>query len=88
MYGLSNSCALPARSTFLHFLYPDTVPIFDKHVLRAVKITGKDANKKQDVLFDFIPFVWGISKNSKVPVDWAETPLRLIDMALWVNRGK
>jgi hypothetical protein len=88
LYGLSNSCALPARSTFLHFLYPDTVPIFDKQVLLAVGVTNKDANKKKDVLFDYIPFAWQISRNSDVPVDWQETPLRLLDMALWVIRDK
>jgi hypothetical protein len=88
LYGISNSCALPARSTFLHFLYPGTVPIFDKQVLLAVGVTDKDANKKKDVLFDYIPFAWEISWNSHVPVNWQETPLRLLDMALWVIRDK
>jgi hypothetical protein len=88
LYGLSNACALPARSTFLHFLYPSTVPIFDKQVLLAVGVTEKDANKKQNVLFDYIPFAWGVSKNSYIPQGWQETPLRLVDMALWVIRNK
>jgi hypothetical protein len=88
LYGLSNSCALPARSTFLHFFYPSTVPIFDKQVLLAVGIVDKDANKKQNILLNYIEFSWEISKDSNVPQDWQETPLRLIDMALWVIRDK
>ncbi len=88
LYGLSNSCALPARSTILHFLYPSTVPIFDKQVLLAVGVPEKDANKKQDVLFKYIQHAWDISKKTYIPHDWQETPLRLVDMALWVIRNK
>jgi len=88
LYGLSNSCALPARSTLLHFLYPSTIPIFDKQVLLAVGVAEKDANKKYPILFDYIQFAWDISKNSYIPRYWQETPLRLLDMALWVIRDK
>ncbi len=88
LYGLSNSCALPTRSTFLHFLYPSTVPIFDKQVLIAVGVKEKDANKNHHVLLDYIQFAWDISKSPYIPQDWQETPLRLVDMALWVIRDK
>ena len=88
LYGLSNSCALPARSTLLHFLYPSTIPIFDKQVLLAVGVAEKDANKKQHVLLEYIQFAWDISKSPLIPKGWQETPLRLVDMALWVIRDK
>lgn len=86
--GLANSCAFPARSTILHFLYPSIIPIFDKQVLLAVGVAEKDANKKQDVLLKYIQHAWDISKNSYIPHDWQETPLRLVDMAFWVIRNK
>ena len=34
--GMASSDALPVRTTFLHILYPNVVPIFDKMVLKAV----------------------------------------------------
>lgn len=88
LYGLKNSCALPARSTFLHFLYPNTIPIFDKQVLLAVGVADKNANRKSKVLFEYIQFAWEISKKPYMPLDRQETPIRLLDMALWVIRGK
>ena len=89
LYGMASSCALPARSTLFHFIYPNAIPIFDKQVLLAVGVTEKDANKKHHTLFDYIQFAWDISKNSHIiPQDWQETPLRLLDMALWVIRDR
>ena len=90
MHGLKNRCAIPARSTFLHFHFPDVIPIFDKQVLRAVGIEEKRANQSYRILYNYIPFAWEIAENSKfVPQEgWAETSLRLFDMALWVERGK
>ena len=89
LFGIADSCALPARSTLLHFLYPNIVPIFDKQVLLAVGVTEKNANKKHDILFDYIQFAWDICKKPNIiPQDWLESPLRLLDMALWVIRGK
>jgi len=90
LFGMADFCALPTRSTLLHFLYPNIVPIFDKQVLLAVGVTEKDANKKHDILFDYIQFAWGISKNPNIipQKNWQEFPLRLLDMALWVIRHK
>jgi hypothetical protein len=34
--GMKNPGSLPVRTTFLHFMYPDVVPIFDQMVLKAV----------------------------------------------------
>lgn len=88
LYGLSNSCALPVRSTLLHFLYPDAIPIFDKQVLLAVGVNEKDANRKYQYLYEYIQHAWNISGSSIIPHNWKESPLRLIDMALWVLRGR
>ncbi len=89
MHGLKSSTAIPARSTLLHFLFPNVVPIFDSQVLLAVGVTQKNANKKYKYLFDYIPFAWELaSDNAIIPrKGWRETPLRLLDMALWVIRG-
>lgn len=88
LYGLKNSCAIPVRSTLLHFIYPEIIPIFDKQVLKAVGITEKDANKDWRVFDKYVPFAWKMADSPNIPKDWKETPLRLVDMALWVLRGK
>lgn len=81
-------CGLPVNTTFLHFLYPDIVPIFDKMVLSAVGISDKNANQRIDVLEQYIPFAWELAeKYSSQLRSFKETPLRLIDMALWAVRG-
>jgi len=90
--GLKTSCAFAVRSTLLHFVYPHIVPIFDKQVLLAVGVSLENATKgrKREILFEYIQFAWKhTQKNSAlIPQDWRETPLRLLDMALWVDRGK
>jgi len=88
LYGLMNPCALPARTTLLHFLYPNVVPLFDKQVLLAVGVNEKNANRRRDCLYQYIQFAWRESKKSNIPKDWQESPLRLFDMALWVTRGQ
>lgn len=89
LHGLKNTCALPARSTFLHFHYPDIIPIFDKQVLIAVGISEENANTKYKYLFEYIQFAWDISNDLSIfPQNKQETLLRLLDMVLWVNRGK
>lgn len=88
LYGLSDSCAIPVRSTLLHFIFPKVIPIFDKQVLLAVGVYEKGANKKYPFLYDYIKHVWQISEESNIPKNWKEPPIRLIDMALWVKRNK
>lgn len=89
LYGMKNSCSLPVRSTFLHFLYPNVVPIFDKQVLLAVGVDSKNANKDFSIFLEYLDFAWKLSdRKSLIPTDFQETPLRLLDMALWVKRGK
>ncbi|HEV2729340.1 MAG TPA: hypothetical protein VGV15_04850, partial [Terriglobales bacterium] len=52
--GMASSCAIPVRTTFLHFLYPDVVPIFDKQVLKAVGVNDKGANQSYEVLREYV----------------------------------
>jgi hypothetical protein len=88
LFGLRDSCALPARTTLLHFLYPNIIPLFDKQVLLAVGVAEKGANRRRGYLYQYIEFAWRESKKPNIPKDWQETPLRLLDMALWVTRGQ
>lgn len=87
LFGMKNSCALPVRSTFLHFKYPNVIPIFDKQVLKAVGISEEKANSKYHFLYEYIEFAWEIKRSQLFPKDLKESKLRLLDMALWVNRG-
>jgi hypothetical protein len=88
LFGLKDACALPARTTLLHFFYPGIIPLFDKQVLLAVGVTEQGANRRQDYLYKYIEFAWRESKKTNIPKKWHETPLRLLDMALWVTRGQ
>ena len=87
--GAANDCRLPVRTTFLHFLYPSVVPVFDKMVLSAVGIEEKDANRSYGILRKYLPFAWELADLYAAPSALCEreTPLRRVDMALWVNRG-
>ena len=87
-HGMKSDTALPTRATFLHFIYPKVVPIFDKQVLLAVGIDHKGANTDIDVLRQYIPFARRLThkhRNTFAEYGYKETPLRLIDMALWVT---
>jgi hypothetical protein len=81
--------ALPVRTTFLHFLYPTVVPIFDQMVLKAVGAWDTNANHKTSVLKEYLPFAWKLAEKyeQQFSIFPKEGPIRLIDMALWVNRG-
>jgi hypothetical protein len=88
LVGMKSDTSLPVRTTFLHFLFPDVVPIFDKMVLQAVGITDKAANKDIGVLTRYVPFAWCLADRYSAHFSgFRETPVRLIDMALWVSRG-
>jgi hypothetical protein len=56
--GMASSCALPVRATFLHILYPNVVPIFDRMVLMAVEAWFKDANQEVGVLLQYVPHAY------------------------------
>ena len=79
---------LPVRTTFLHFLYPDVVPVFDQMVLKAVGAWQERANQSIDVLRQYIPHAWVLAdRHTRSLAGFDEVPLRLVDMALWVKRG-
>lgn len=87
--GMATSTTLPVRTTFLHFLYPSVVPIFDKMVLKAVNGWEKDANHKISFLRAYLPLAWELADRYTQLFSpfTRESPIRVIDMALWVNRG-
>jgi hypothetical protein len=87
---MAGTCAIPVRTTFLHFIYPDLIPIFDSQVLAAVGINEKDANHSYEFLRDYLPHAWSLAEkyNSHLVAFTQESPIRLIDMALWVTRNR
>jgi len=83
----AGGCNLPTQTTLLHFLYPDIVPIFDKQVLKAVGVDGK-LNHSFKTFERYLPFSWSLADRYQARMSQGdETPLRRIDMALWVHRG-
>jgi hypothetical protein len=86
--GMASSSALPARTTFLHFLYPTIVPIFTQMVLRAVGVSDINASHRTRVLEAYLPFAWKLAEKyvQQVSIFRCEGPIRVIDMALWVCR--
>jgi hypothetical protein len=84
--GIKTNTALPVRTTLLHFLFPHVVPIFDRMVLEAV---GVGERQNIGILKEYVDHVWTLAGRHAAhffnfPL---ETPVRLIDMALWVSRG-
>jgi len=86
--GMKSNTALPVRTTLLHILYPDFVPIFDQMVLKAVGAWRDGANQNVTVLSQYIPHAWVLADKHTQPLSgFKESPVRLIDMALWVRRS-
>jgi hypothetical protein len=87
LQGIKENTSLPTRSTLLHFLYPEWVPIFDRMVLRAVGKTEEDANQKVEIFEEYVKFNWSLCEKYKDKIkDFKDTPVRIIEMALWVVR--
>ncbi|HOM87641.1 MAG TPA: hypothetical protein PLR54_05235 [Spirochaetota bacterium] len=88
IYGAITNMALPVRTTILHFIYPNEISIFDKMVLQAVGVKHKNANQDINIYKEYQQFVWGLAKKYKDKMSlFFESSLRVIDMALWINRG-
>lgn len=87
--GMKGRTSLPVQSTFSHFLFPCVVPLFDKMVLQAVGTADKRVNSKRSVLREYLPFAWGLASKyeKQIAAFPRESPLRVLDMALWVTRG-
>jgi hypothetical protein len=82
--------AYPVRCTFLHFRYPEVVPLFDKQVMIAVGIPKDQAglaSHDQDHLHAYARHAYALvgKYSSKMPVTWPESHLRMLDMALWAR---
>ncbi|MFH1107967.1 MAG: hypothetical protein V1790_02040 [Planctomycetota bacterium] len=83
--GMKSNNAYPMRTTFLHFIYPDVVPIFDVQVLKAVGVHEENANHSIVRLEQYILHVWRLKeKYSAALLNLPETRVRAIEMALWV----
>jgi hypothetical protein len=86
--GMKSNTALPVRTTFLHILYPNIVPIFDQMVLKAVGAWREGANQDISVLRHYLPHAWALAdKYTQQLSGFNESPVRLVDMALWVKRS-
>ena len=85
LVGMKNGISV--RTAFLHLLYPHVVPIFDRNVLRAVGAWFENANYSISVLREYIPHAWTLADRHAQSLPFPETPVRLVDMALWVERG-
>jgi hypothetical protein len=86
--GMKSGTALPVRTTFLHILYPSVVPIFDQMVLKAVGAWPEGANQEVGVLRQYIPHAWSLAdRHTGQLAGFKESPVRLVDMALWVKRS-
>jgi len=90
LYGMAGSCTIPVRTTLLHLVYPEVVPIFDEQVLRAVGVDEKDANHSYEFFREYLPHAWSLAEKyrHRFAVFQKETPVRVIDIALWVCRGR
>ncbi len=88
MPGMTSGIAV--RATVLHFLYPDVSPLFDRMVLRAVGIEVRGRKQGPQVFEAYIPYAWSLAHKylQECSQFRQETPLRVIDMALWATRGK
>lgn len=91
--GMRGRHALPVRTTLLHFKYPEVVPIFDTMVLRALGISREGANRDRAVLRQYLRRVWGLANRHALALahlreETTETPVRLVEMALWVIRDQ
>jgi hypothetical protein len=86
--GMKSSTALPVRTTLLHILYPSVVPIFDQMVLKAVGAWRDGANRDVGFLRQCIPHAWSLAdKHTQQLAGFKESPVRLVDMALWLKRS-
>ncbi len=92
LYGMR----LPVCTTVLHFMYPQVVPIFDQMVLRAVgysrdEIKARELNQSSELYGQYLEHHWSLVRTYSpkfARLGLPETPVRAVEMALWVNRGE
>jgi len=79
------SCSLATRTTFLHLLYPDHIPIYDSMVMKAAGVTDPES---PDIVLRLFPTLWELARAhtahraGKPPFE-RENAIRLLDMVLW-----
>jgi hypothetical protein len=57
-------------------------------VLKAVGAWSEGANHDISVLRQYLPHAWALAdKHTQQLSSFKESPVRLVDMALWVKRG-
>jgi hypothetical protein len=87
LHGMAAPTSLPTQSTFLHFLYPSLVPIFDKFTVGAV---GEKYDPEDGIFPRYVQHVHKLA--TKYHCEFAksmlETPIRAVEMALWINGHK
>lgn len=86
-----NGVGYRVASTICHFMWPNIVPIVDRMVFRAIGNSDEDSDiyaEDMDCVKRYIEHNWALSdRYSPVfPSHLHETPVRLIDMSLWVIR--
>jgi hypothetical protein len=86
---MKSSTALPVRTTFLHILYPNGVPIFDQMVLKAVGAWREGGNHDIRVLRQYIPHAWALADKCGRRPSGAATrnSRRTRSRVLWKSHG-
>lgn len=91
VFGMTSATSFPMRTTFLHFLYPNTVPIFDQMVLRSVGFSKEEAKSRVGdicTLRRYLLHAWLLSdKYENMHSNFRESSIRVNDMALWTMRS-
>jgi len=89
LHGMKTSTALPVRSTLLHFIYPEIIPVFDKMVLQAVGIEEDGANQSIKFFQNYLEHAWKLEEKYRSALKQIKgvSNIRVIDMALWITRG-
>ncbi|MCX5887398.1 MAG: hypothetical protein NT096_16040 [Proteobacteria bacterium] len=90
LYGMR----LPVCTTVLHFMYPGVIPIFDQMILRAVgysktEISQKQLNQSKELYAEYLEHHWSLVDKYLMKISgFQESPIRIIEMALWVKRDE
>jgi len=89
IYGMMDKCRFAVRTTFLHFRFPDIVPIADVMTLAATGRTEDGAGTNEKNLKPYFETVWQLEVQN-LPVTaqsfggFPESAVRLNEMALFV----
>lgn len=98
--GVGGLTSYPTRTTFLHFIYPDIVPIFDQHAYYGANLTYNELNNipHNEILApactqDINELRWYIEQIYQwvekyqprfQQYNYPEKPVRIVEMALFI----